>query len=121
MQDSVSIVINFSMLGSKCTGQVAITTEGQFTYDGSQIVIQWNPNSMKAETIQPIVATVGGKEDPSIAKMFEDIIAETCKESETSIGKEEVYTNVKISAKKLSYQSPDKDGKMETTKFTRVK
>lgn len=109
------------MIVAKIKGSAEGYMEGSFTYDGSKIVIKWNKDSLKFKWTKPLTATVKGEQNDDLDKLFKETFGDFEKEMMESAEKEDVYTDVKISSKKLSFKTVNEEGKTESESYTRVK
>lgn len=131
--ENMKMTINANMLGVRISGEGAGCLEGTFKYEGDKITVHWNADSFKFDMTKPITLTVKNEDSMSdekkaeLEKMKKEMAEDWEKEFATfkndmikKMADDDVYTDVKVNAKKLTYKYIE-DGKTETDKYTRVK
>lgn len=120
VEESMRLIFDISMMGTKISGEADYYMNGTFKYDGTKLVIKWNKDSFRYDIAKPIVATRKGEtitmDNKDLQEEFDKLAEEMKKEGE----KGSVYDSAQVSSKKLVLKSTGKDGKTETEKYTRI-
>jgi len=114
------ITFNISQFGVKLSGEAVCNINGKYTYEGDKINIHWDVDNIQFEVTKPLKVTHKGEEvedaKGELAEMFNEAIDEL-----KNTPADEIYTDVRISDKKLTYKSLDEKGKKQSDTYNRVK
>lgn len=136
VKENMVMTINMNMFGINITGEAKGNLEGSFIYEGDKITITWDPENCSFNTTKPVEVSLkkekSGNLSPEdqekldkakkdMAAEFEELLKSTEDEMKKSVAKGDIYTNVKLTAKTLSYKSQDENGKTGTEKYSRAK
>lgn len=116
----MTMTIAMNMLGVKIDGEMEMTTMGSFELKDGQLLIHWDPESLRLVTTKPIVCTSNGETIPDMNEEFEKSMNESMANAKENFLEEQVFESVKVKKGKLTLTHINEKGKKQSETYNFV-